>query len=77
MKTLYSSESVNLGKWLREKREARGLTMRELGDLLEKPHSFVAKTECGQRRLDVVEFVRYCKILEVDPAEWLQIIEDQ
>lgn len=74
MKTLYSSESVNLGKWLREKREAKGLTMRELGDLLEKPHSFVAKTECGQRRLDVIEFVRYCKILEVVPAEGLKVI---
>lgn len=74
MKTLYSSESVNLGKWLREKREAKGLTMRELGDLLEKPHSFVAKTECGQRRLDVVEFVRYCESLDVDPADGLKII---
>lgn len=74
MKTLYSSESVKLGRWLREQREARGLTMRQFGDLLGKPHSFVAKTECGQRRLDVVEFVWYCRTLEADPVEGLNFI---
>ena len=74
MKTLYSSESVKLGKWLREQREAKGLTMRQLGDLLGKPHSFVAKTECGQRRLDVVEFVWYCNTIEIDAVEGLKQI---
>lgn len=59
---------------LREKREARGLTMRDLGDLLGKPHSFVAKTECGQRRLDVVEFFWYCRIFDSDPVEGVQVI---
>jgi transcriptional regulator with XRE-family HTH domain len=57
---------VALGIWLREQRKARGLTMRQAGELLDKPHSFVAKTEEGQRRLDVVEYIWYCKTLEFD-----------
>lgn len=34
--------------------------MREAGELLGKPHSFIAKIETGQRRLDVIEYVWYC-----------------
>lgn len=47
------------------------MTMRELAEKLDAPHSFVGKTEQGERRLDVVEYVRYCKALGVDPAEGL------
>lgn len=44
------------------------------GELLDKPHSFVGKTEVGQRRLDVVEFVWYCRCLGFDPVEGLKEI---
>lgn len=76
MKTLYSPESEKLGNWLREQREAKGLTMRQAGDLLDKPHSFVAKTEAGQRRLDVIEFAWYCRRLGFDAVEGLNLIID-
>ncbi|MFW5451768.1 MAG: transcriptional regulator [Methylophagaceae bacterium] len=50
--------------------------MRQAGELLDKPHSFVGKIEIGQRRLDVVEFVWYCQRLGFDALEGLnQIIE--
>lgn len=74
MKTLYSPASEKLSTWLREQRVARGLSMREAGKLLKKPHTFVAKTECGQRRLDVVEFIWYCERLGADPVEGLSFI---
>lgn len=48
--------------------------MRQAGELLGKPHSFVGKTEIGQRRLDVVEFVWYCRCLGFDPVEGLNEI---
>jgi transcriptional regulator with XRE-family HTH domain len=74
MKTLYSPESEKLGNWLREQREAKGLTMRQAGNLLDKPHSFVAKTETGQRRLDVIEFAWYCRLLGFDATEGLNLL---
>jgi transcriptional regulator with XRE-family HTH domain len=67
MKTLYSPESLKFCSWLRSQREAKGLTMRQAGELIGKPHSFIAKIETGQRRLDVIEFVWYCQGLDFDP----------
>jgi len=76
MKTLYSTGSQTISHWLRCQREQRGLTMRQAGELLDKPHSFIGKTECGQRRLDVVEFVWYCNRLGFDPLEGIKVLTD-
>jgi len=76
MKTLYSPGSERISHWLRCQREQRGLTMRQAGELLDKPHSFIGKTECGQRRLDVVEFVWYCNRLGFDPIEGIKVLTD-
>ena len=51
-----------------------GLSMRELGEIISKPHSFVGKIESGERRLDVFEYVQYCEALSLDPAEGLKIL---
>ncbi|WP_374046660.1 helix-turn-helix domain-containing protein [uncultured Pseudomonas sp.] len=64
----------SLTRWLREARESRGLTMRELGALLGVTHSYVQKIELGERRLDVVEFVWYCEALDVAPYDGLAVI---
>lgn len=74
MKTIYSLESKCLSEWLRNQRNAKGLTMREAAELIGKPHSFVGKVEVGQRRLDVIEFVWYCDQLGFDPVAGLNVI---
>ncbi|WP_268952739.1 helix-turn-helix domain-containing protein [Ruegeria haliotis] len=58
---------------LRESRLQAGLTQAALAERLGTVQSFVAKTETGERRMDVVEFARwadattgidaFCKIL--------------
>lgn len=40
---------------LRAAREEAGLTLRQAGELLGRSHHFVAKSESGERRVDVVE----------------------
>jgi len=74
MKTIYSPESLELCEWLRTQRLSQGLTMRQAGEILNKPHSFIAKTETGQRRLDVIEFVWYCQCLKFNPINGLLLI---
>ena len=74
MKTIYSPESDRFGHWLRQQRETKGLTMREAGKLLSKPHSFIAKIETGQRRLDVIEYIWYCEKLGFDAMKGLEKI---
>ena len=48
-------------------RKSKGVTQQELADRLQRPQSYVAKIETGERRLDVVEFVEWFQALEADP----------
>jgi len=76
-KTLHSPENKKLISWLKSQREGQGLSMRELADKLGVPHSFVGKIEQGERRLDVVEFLQYCKVLGISPLEGLKVIDSE
>ena len=73
-KSIHSPEGAAFRAWLRQRREEAGLTLRQVGERLDIPHSTIAKIETGERRIDVVEYVHYCQELNVDPAEGLQVI---
>ena len=75
-KSVSSDENKILMQWLKQQRKEKGHTMRTLSQLLGTPHSFIGKVENQERRLDIVEYVRYCKVLEVDPIEGLRKILD-
>lgn len=49
-------------------RKEAGLTQRELAQKMKRPQSFIAATETGERRLDVVEFFELATALGVDPV---------
>ncbi len=71
-KTIYSDEYGCLLRWLRESREQKNWTMRDLAKELNVHHSWIGRVELGERRLDVMEFFRYCIALEVDPHDGLE-----
>jgi transcriptional regulator with XRE-family HTH domain len=71
-KAIYSSEVKILCAWLKEKRELSGLTMRDLAKKLDTSHATVGKIELGERRLDVIEWIQYCEVLNADPFECLE-----
>ena len=75
-KTIYSANNIKLTSWLKDARESKGLTMRDLGERLQRPHSYVAKIEGCERRLDVIEFIDYCKALEESPVDVLKQLFD-
>ena len=54
-----------LGQW----RLSAGLTQRALGDRLKKPHTFVHKTETGDRRIDPLEFAMWCVECGINPGD--------
>lgn len=74
-KTLHSPDYQKLTEWLKRQREAKGMSMRELGEKLDISHSFVAKVEQRERRLDVIEYIAYCKALGVSPIDGLREIQ--
>jgi transcriptional regulator with XRE-family HTH domain len=50
---------------LRNVRKSKGLTQADLAELLNKPQSYVSKVETCERRIDVIEAARWCRVLEV------------
>ncbi len=60
--------------WLKKARLDRGLTVRQLGELLDEPFQFVSKVEKGQRNLSVHEYVQYCEALGEDPKIGIALV---
>jgi len=60
--------------WLKDAREAQGLTMRDLAKKLEVPHSFIGKVEQCERRIDVIEYIKYCQALNINPNDGIQLL---
>ncbi|MCA5929488.1 helix-turn-helix domain-containing protein [Pectobacterium versatile] len=68
MASVYSDEYQIVIKALREARIAKGITQGNLALALERPQSFIANVENGERRLDIVEFIHIARLLSLDPA---------
>lgn len=68
-------EHTQLRQALLEARRKKGLTQVEVAESLNKPQSFVSKYESGERRLDVIEFIKVCKALRIDPATIIAQLE--
>lgn len=70
--SVHSDEHLWLRELLLQRRKDLGLSQREMGAKLGVVHSFIGKVETGDRRLDIFEFIQYCKGLELDPIEVIQ-----
>ncbi|MDY4280070.1 MAG: helix-turn-helix transcriptional regulator [[Pasteurella] mairii] len=80
MKTLRSSIYSEEQVWLRElfihRRQELGLSQRALAEKMDVVYSLIGKIETGDRRLDVLEFIQYCRALELDPQQVIQDLEN-
>ncbi|CAC9584830.1 hypothetical protein BHECKSOX_1908 [Bathymodiolus heckerae thiotrophic gill symbiont] len=76
-KTIHSQSYPRVTKWLKEAREKKSLTMRQLAKILGVQHSIIWNIENNERRLDIVEYVNYCEKLNIDPIVGINIIRDK
>jgi transcriptional regulator with XRE-family HTH domain len=74
MKAKQKKQFADLLAWIREGRQARNMTLRETAAALKVPPSWVGKAENGDRRLDVIEYVRVCDVLGLDPVKGLKMV---
>jgi transcriptional regulator with XRE-family HTH domain len=73
-KSLRSPDHVRLTDLLIAARKRAGLTQRHVAEALQRPQSFVAKYEGGERRLDIVEFIAVARALGADPLRLLKAL---
>jgi len=73
-RSINTVEMNALRAWLKTARESQGLSMRALADRLDQPHSYVQRVEEGERRLDVVEFIWYCRALGLNALDGVREI---
>ena len=64
-----------LHQWLIEQRQVKNLSLEQLAYRLNKPFSYVQDVESGQYQLDVVEYLFYCKALDINPNQGLELIQ--
>ncbi len=63
------SDHKLVGECLADVRKRAGLTQQELATRLGKPQSFVSAYEAGQRRIDLLEFLKIVGTLGADSAD--------
>ena len=70
-KSVHSARYRRLLQLIIDARCEAGLTQAEVAVRLRRPQSYVAKTEGGERRLDVLEFVDMAAAVGADPGKLL------
>ncbi len=70
-KSIHSKRYDAFCEQLISARKSAGLTQVQVSERLDKPQSFVAKYEGGERRLDVIEFIEIAETLNIDAPKLL------
>jgi transcriptional regulator with XRE-family HTH domain len=63
----HTQEYTKFTEILKQTRLDMGLTQQDVADRLDKPQSYIAKLENSERRIDVIEFIKLAKALDIDP----------
>ena len=59
-------------KILKEARLAAGLRQLDVAQALDRPQSYVAKIESGERKIDFIEVIDFCKVVDLRPENLLK-----
>ena len=68
-KTIHSKMGQLVHQKIVEIRKLAGYTQRDLAKKLDREHSFIARIEQGERRVDIVELYLICKACKASPEK--------
>lgn len=75
-KSIYSKRSKILRELIVRARKRANLTQLEVAKRLNRPQSFIAKVEGGERRIDLIEFIELSDILGINPNRAIEEIKN-
>ena len=67
----FGPRSAFFRRQIKQRRLEANLTQAEVATRLNRPQSFVAKYEGGERRLDVVEFLEVALAIGFEPTQFI------
>lgn len=76
-KSIHTAEYAALCKELRAARNAAELSQRDMAARLKVPHSWVAKVEAGERRIDLIEFCWFISACDSNPLNVFERVARQ
>jgi len=65
----YSKEYAELRSWLELKREAKGLSIRAVAEILQRHHFVIRKLEKNRRRIDIIAPIEHGRVVDAPPHE--------
>jgi transcriptional regulator with XRE-family HTH domain len=71
-KTIYSANQESVLKVMARVRADAGLTQQQLARKMDVSQSTVSDILRGQRRIDLIEWIGFCKACKVTPQEFLE-----
>jgi transcriptional regulator with XRE-family HTH domain len=74
-KTIHSPASQTFCSLLRAERQKARLSQEKLAEKLNRPQSFIAKIEKGERRVDLVEFLTIADAMGLDPVKFIRKLQ--
>ncbi len=75
MKTIYQDRYAYIIQQLINARKQHALTQAQLATRLNKPQSYIAKIEGKERKLDILEFLELCSLLDIKASEIILHLE--
>ena len=76
-KSAFDPAYIEIVDLLIARRLELGMTQAELGAAFGEDQSFISRIERRQRRIDVYEYVRLCRALQMHPSEILDPIYER
>lgn len=68
-------QRVALGQWLRSLREERGLSQRELADILELDYyTFISQLENGRGKIPTHRYAEWANALGQNPRDFVRVL---
>lgn len=65
-----------MGLILKARKDA-GLSQQQVADAMGWPQTYVSKVELGERRLDVIEFIKMADVIGFSKADFLDTVKSQ
>jgi transcriptional regulator with XRE-family HTH domain len=73
-KAQHAQRYRSLPALLRKLREDASMTQRDLAKSMGTSHVFIHKSQTGERRVDIMEFIDWCVAWQIDPERAFRLL---